>query len=132
MRDPRNHVGQTLLREGERPKIVTVDAAHLAKADVVRNERGRNVFGELRKIAKIDFIERVGAADGERHTVEKEVRLGADLFHNSARTPAATENVFGDDLCARGERFAGAFHGEREPLLVVNGAKPDAESLLGD
>jgi hypothetical protein len=96
--DPRSHVGERLVGIGQRQQVVQVETVDTRPAQVVRDPGGLDARGERRQLAQVLAIERVAAANRERHAVQRD-RMGcADALEVMQRTAARDEIILGDRL----------------------------------
>ena len=93
-----DHVGQHGLVVRQRQEIVVVAAGHAGPAHVVAEPHGPRARRQARELAQVGEVDRVGAADRERHAVHHDRIALGDAVEHLQRAPAGVHEVLGDDL----------------------------------
>ena len=98
MGDAIGDVGDGLFGVGQRQQVVQVGAVHAGPAQVIGDPGRLDAFGKLFQFAQIPAVQRVGAADGQRHAVHDHGVAFADAIQVVQRLAAGDHVVFAQDL----------------------------------
>ena len=98
MDDPRRHMVQGFLGQGQGQQIVQVDAVGAGPAQMVGDDRRVDQVGQRLEVLEIIVIQRVGRADRQRHPMHGHGTAFAHGHQVAQRHAAHGHEVFRDDF----------------------------------
>src|SRR5581483_5674064 len=123
--DAADDVLERLLGPRQREEVVQVPSVDPGPAEMV-GEPGRiEAIGERADAAEVVDVERVGAADRQRHPVQRDREVASHALEDRERAPARRHEVLGERLEPVDPRAA------LRDLVEVTRPEPDAASEEG-
>ena len=109
-------------RHGE--QVVRIASGHAGPAEMIRHPVSIHGFGEFLQPAQVVEVERISAADRQRHTVcHDRISLG-DLLQHGTGSAVRVHVVFGNDLEPIDVRFL------FKDVRVVDGSQTDSQTEI--
>ena len=96
--DPAGDMGQALLGQRHRQKIVRIEAEHAGPAQMVADPGRLHLGRERLEPGEIIHVERIGASDRQRDAVKHDRIMLGDLADDGARAAARIHEILGDRL----------------------------------